>query len=293
LLVLPPRAKRPSGKTAVAIELAKHLDTEIISADSRQCYKELNIGVARPSPVELATVNHHFIASHSIHEKVDVAVFEQYALEKAAAIFSRRPVAVVVGGTGLYIKALCEGIDDMPPIPEAVKAHVSASYKRHGLQWLQQEVERLDPDFFSGAEIFNPHRLMRALELRLASGKSVLELRQGKKAKRDFEVIKLALDLPRPELKERINKRVDQMVAAGLVEEAKHLVPFRHLNALQTVGYKELFSYFDGLLGLEEAVEQIKTNTRQYAKRQLTWFRKDEAFEWVNPQQVKQRFGFA
>ena len=271
------------GKTAVAIEVAKHFATLIISADSRQCYKELNIGVARPSAEELAAVKHYFIASHSIHEKVNAATFENYALQKAEEIFQHHDVAVMVGGTGLYIKAFTEGMDEIPEVPEGLHNQIILDYKNNGLEWLQQQVEKNDPEFYKVGETQNPQRLMRALEVYKATGRSVLSFRKGEKAKRNFSVVKIALELPKEELHHNINSRVDKMIGHGLVEEVCSLIPYQQLNALQTVGYKELFDRFNGEVTLQEAIESIKKNTRQYAKRQMTWFRKDKEFIWSNP----------
>lgn len=271
------------GKTAFAIELAQHFQTEIISADSRQCYREMRIGVARPSEAELAAVPHHFIASHGVTEDLNAAAFEKYALDAAAAIFEKNRIAVMVGGTGLYIKAFCEGIDPMPEVPDAVRAGIIAEYEKKGLIWLQKELQHRDPAFWEVAEQQNPQRLMRALEVLNATGNSILTYRTAKKINRPFRIVKFGLDLPKEILHERIHQRVDQMMQEGLVEEVKSLLPYRSHNALQTVGYRELFDYLDGKCTLEEAVEQIKTNTRQYAKRQLTWFRKDAGMEWLLP----------
>lgn len=268
------------GKTAVAIDLAREWGTEIISADSRQCYRELNIGVARPSLEELAAVPHHFIASHSIHQKVTAATFEQYALEKAEEIFRTKEIVVMVGGTGLYIKAFCEGMDEVPDVPEAVRNAILEHYDQYGLTWLQEEVKKNDPKFYEVGETQNPQRLMRALEVVRATGHSILYYRKGTKVDRPFRVVKLALTLPKEELHHRINTRVAQMMEHGLLEEVRSLIPYQHLNALQTVGYKELFDYFKGLVPLQEAVEAVKKNTRQYAKRQMTWFRKDTEYAW-------------
>jgi len=271
------------GKTSVAIEVAKHFHTQIISADSRQCYKELNIGVARPSPEELSAVKHYFIASHSIFEKLNAVTFEQYALEKVNEIFQRHDVAVMVGGTGLYIKAFAEGMDEIPEVPEAVHNEIIYEYSQKGIAWLQQEIQQHDPGFYKTGEVQNPQRLMRALEVWKATGKSILHFRRGKKAHRDFDVIKIALELPKEQLHRNINARVDQMLQQGLLEEVRSLIPYQQLNALQTVGYKELFDYFNGETTREDAVELIKRNTRQYAKRQMTWFRKDKEFVWCHP----------
>lgn len=276
------------GKTAMAIAVAQHFNTEIISADSRQCYCELNIGVARPSLEELTLVPHHFIATHSIHQKVTAAVFEKFALEKAEQLFHSNDVVVMVGGTGLYIKAFEEGLDTIPEIPDDIREEISQQYDEHGLAWLQGEVEKLDPLFYAKGEIKNPHRLLRALEVFKATGQSIVTYKSGAKKHRPFNIIKLALHLPKEDLHTNINQRVDHMISAGLEEEARLLIPHCHLTALQTVGYKELFSYFDGDITHAEAVETIKRNTRQYAKRQLTWFRKDPSFTWFTPLEQKE-----
>ncbi|MGZ3857987.1 MAG: tRNA (adenosine(37)-N6)-dimethylallyltransferase MiaA [Flavisolibacter sp.] len=271
------------GKTSVAIEVARHFSTEIISADSRQCYKELNIGVARPSPEELQEVPHYFIASHSIHQKVNAVSFENYALEKASKILGSRQVAVMVGGTGLYIKAFLEGLDEIPEVPVAVHEQVILQYEQNGLTWLQEQLKVLDPEFYQAGEIQNPQRLMRALEVLRTTGKSIISFRRGEKAQRDFRVLKFALELPKENLHGNINHRVDAMMEQGLLEEVRSLIPYQGLNALQTVGYKELFEHFNGELTREEAVDRIKINTRQYAKRQMTWFKKDKDYSWMLP----------
>jgi tRNA dimethylallyltransferase len=260
--------------------MAERYKTEIISADSRQCFRELNIGVARPSPEELNTIPHHFIATHSIHDEVTAAVFEQYALTKAAELFVKHDVVVMAGGTGLYIKAFCEGLDTIPAIPAAIRDTIIQTYNEKGLPWLQEQVKEKDPAFFETGEIQNPQRMMRALEVAEFTGQSILAFRKGKKEERGFTIVKLGIDLPKEELHRRIHYRVDQMVANGLVEEVKQLRPYQHLNALQTVGYKEIFDFLDNKITLEKAIEDIKTNTRQYAKRQMTWFKKDAAVRW-------------
>ncbi|MBL7743389.1 MAG: tRNA (adenosine(37)-N6)-dimethylallyltransferase MiaA [Chitinophagaceae bacterium] len=276
------------GKTAVAIEVAKHFHTEIISADSRQCFKELNIGVARPSDSELETVPHHFIASHSIQEEVNAVTFEQYALQKVNQLFEKHDTVIMVGGTGLYIKAFCEGLDDIPAIDPAIRERIIKQYEENGLPWLQEEVRQKDPEFYKAGEIQNPQRMMRALEVLETTGQSVLHYRKGEKAKRDFAIIKIGLELPKEQIHHRIHTRLDQMIEAGLVNEVKSLLPFKNLNALQTVGYAEIFNYLDGTVSLEKAIEKIKTNTRQYAKRQMTWFRKDKEIKWFSPLQVNE-----
>jgi len=276
------------GKTSLAIQLAQWLDTEIISADSRQCYQEMNIGVARPNVEELAQVKHHFIASHSIHQKVNAATFESYALEKAAAIFEEKDTLVMVGGTGLYIKAFCEGLDAIPEVPEQIRNEIIEAYNQKGLEWLQQTVAAADPLYFEKGEKENPHRLMRALEVVKATGQSIVHFQKGAKAERPFRIIKTALQLPKPLLHERISKRVEIMMQEGLLEEVKALVPYQHLTALQTVGYREIFEYFNGEKDIAQAIDDIKKNTRHYAKRQMTWFKKDTSFHWFEPQQLEE-----
>jgi tRNA dimethylallyltransferase len=270
------------GKTAVAIELARHFSTEIISADSRQCCTQLNIGVAKPSPQELSLVHHYFINSHSVTDTVSAADYEKYALHAIAEIFTKSDVAVMAGGTGLYIKAFCEGLDPMPPTNEDLRKTIVNNYNNGGIEWLQQEVKKQDPAYFIKGEIFNPQRMIRALEVKFSSGKSITWFQQKKKKERDFNIIKFGLELPRPVLYDRINARVEDMLAAGLVEEAQNLLPFRNYNALQTVGYRELFDYFDKKISLSDAINMIKQNTRHYAKRQLTWFKKDEQMHWLD-----------
>jgi tRNA dimethylallyltransferase len=272
------------GKTAFAIRLAQQLHTQIISADSRQCFTELNIGVAKPSATELSLVPHYFINSHSIQEEVNAGVFEQYALQQSAEIFKQHDTAIMVGGTGLYIKAFCDGIDKLPAIDISIREKIVAAYQQNGLLWLQNEVANNDPVYFAKGEIKNPQRLMRALEVKLSSGKSITDFQTQQKKRRDFNIIKIGLELPKEELIKNINQRVDIMMQQGLLEEVKNLEIFKNLNALQTVGYKELLDYLNGNLTFDKAVERIKINTRQYAKRQMTWFKKDEEIKWVNPQ---------
>jgi tRNA dimethylallyltransferase len=271
------------GKTAVAIAVARHLQTEIISADSRQCYRELNIGVARPTEEELLAVKHHFIASHSIHEKVNAVTFEQYALTALEDIYRDHDVAVVVGGTGLYMKALLEGMDEIPEVPDILHRELIHEYNQNGLVWLQEQVRLLDSAFYEKGEIQNPHRLLRALEVWKATGRSLMDFRKGEQTPRNFEAIKIGLQLPRADLHHNINTRVDAMMQHGLLEEVRLLIPWQQLNALQTVGYRELFDHFNGEISLPGAIERIKISTRQYAKRQLTWFKKDNDFHWCLP----------
>jgi tRNA dimethylallyltransferase len=274
------------GKTAVAIQLAQWLNTEIISFDSRQCFKELNIGVARPSESELQAVPHHFIASHSIHDKVDAASFATYAQDQLNQLFKRYAVVVMVGGTGLYWKAFYEGLDKIPAIDPAIRSQVIEGYQKNGLAWLQEQVLQKDPLFASTGEMKNPQRLMRALEVIEATGQSIFSYREKREHPVTFDLISIGLELPRPQLIERINARVNSMIQQGLVEEVKALYSFSSLNALQTVGYQEIFAFLNQLISVEQAIEQIKINTRQYAKRQMTWFRKQAGIEWFEPAQL-------
>ena len=262
------------GKTDLAIELALKYNTSIISADSRQCFSELNIGVAKPSKGQLESVPHYFINSHSIHQEINVKVFETYALHAADKIFKEKDILVMVGGTGLYIKAFAEGIDEVPETNPEVRERIIASYKENGIHWLQQELESHDPRFFSEGEMENPQRMLRALEVKLSTRKSILDFQSNQKVQRDFDIEYILLELPRETLYQRINHRVDIMMENGLLEEVTSPYPFRHLNALQTVGYREIFDFIEGSHSLEFAIEEIKKNTRRYAKRQMTWFKK-------------------
>jgi tRNA dimethylallyltransferase len=280
-----------SGKTSAAIELAQDFKTEIISSDSRQCYKELNIGVARPTEQELETIRHHFIASHSIHDSVNATTFEQYALEKVDELFKTHDVVIMTGGTGLYIKAFCEGMDEIPNVPGEVRNMIISKYKENGLPWLQNEIQRKDEIFYKTGEIQNPQRLMRALEVVETTGRSILEFHSGKKEKRSFDIIKIGLELSKEDLHRNIDARVDKMIEAGLVEEVKQLLSHKNKNTLQTVGYPEIFEYLDGNISLEQAIELIKKNTRQYAKRQLTWFRKDNEIKWFASYEMEKMKG--
>ncbi len=270
------------GKTSIAIQLAQHLNTQIISADSRQCFKELNIGVAKPLVAELQLIKHYFINSHSIQQNVNAVVFEKYALEKVHEIFLHADIAIIVGGTGLYIKAFCDGINELPNIDRVIRENIITGYKKNGLEWLQNEVNKNDQLYFSKGEIKNPQRLMRALEVKLSSGKSIIDFQTQQKKERDFNILKMGLELPKDQLHININSRVDKMLKDGLLDEVKKLETHKNLNALQTVGYKELFDYLDDEISLDNAIERIKINTRQYAKRQMTWFKKDAEINWMN-----------
>jgi tRNA dimethylallyltransferase len=271
------------GKTLVAVRLAEHLQTQIISADSRQCFKELNIGVAKPSPEQLQTVHHYFISSHSIFDEMNAALFGQLSTHWATEIFRQSNVAVMVGGTGLYVKAFCEGLDDMPAVDMALRQKIQEQFKEYGIGWLQNEIKINDPGYYTAGEIHNPQRLMRALEIKMSTGKSILTFRSRQKKQLPFNIKKIGMHLPKEQLHQNISHRVDFMMEKGLLEEAKKLLAYRNLNALQTVGYTELFDYLERKTSLDEAIQIVKTHTRQYAKRQMTWFSKEEGMEWIDP----------
>ncbi|HCW06388.1 MAG TPA: tRNA (adenosine(37)-N6)-dimethylallyltransferase MiaA [Cytophagales bacterium] len=273
------------GKTAAAITVAQKLNTEIISTDSRQVFKELNIGTAKPTEDELKKIKHHFIGDKSIHENYDAGQYGREALELIHSLFKKYDWLVMVGGSGLYIKAVLEGFDDMPDVPDEVRLEILKEYKTKGLPWLQQQVEEADPDFFESVDKQNPQRLMRALELLRSSDKKIIELRAKKKIDHKFQIIKVGLNLPREILYERIDRRMDKMIAEGLFEEAKQFYPLKELNALQTVGYREIFDYIEGKYDYEEAVHLLKRNSRRYAKRQLTWFQRDTEIQWFQSEE--------
>lgn len=280
------------GKTAMAIQVARHLGTSVISADSRQCFREMTIGTAKPTPEELNLVRHYFINSHSITSEVNAGVFEKLGTGYAQEIFGAHQYLVLCGGTGLYIKAFIDGIDEMPPIPETVRIGVREYYRLHGIAGLQERLADRDAAFFRTAEKQNPHRLMRALEVLEVTGKSILTYRTDTKKMRDFNVLKIGLELPATQLSGNIRNRTLEMTAKGLVEEVRGLMPYRHLRALQTVGYQEIFAHLDGLCDLDQAVTDIQTHTRQYAKRQMTWFRKDPDIHWFPAGETDQVMAF-
>jgi tRNA dimethylallyltransferase len=270
-----------SGKTALAMELAMHFNTSIISADSRQCFRELHIGVAKPSPAQLSAVRHFFVNSHSILEEVNASIFESLALSWCEETFSGTDTLIMCGGTGLYIKAFREGLDEIPPIDEGIRKKITDQYHDQGILWLQQSVQHSDPLFYESGEMTNPQRMMRALEVIQSTGKSIMTYRKLKKRQRNFRLLEFGIRVPRKELYLRIDDRVDEMMRTGLLEEAGSLLPYQHLNALQTVGYTELFQHLQGKSGLEESVSLIKQNTRHYAKRQITWLNKNEHLIWL------------
>ncbi len=275
-----------SGKTGLAIKIAQHFQTEIISADSRQFYREMSIGTAKPNKEELAQVPHHFIDCISVHENFTVGDFEREGLSLLNVLFQNHDVVVLTGGSGLYIRALCEGLDKFPDVPPEIRTALNTRFEKEGLIALQNELKQLDPSYYNTVDHNNPQRLIRALEVCLASGQTYSSFRNGTKAKRPFEMIQIQLEWERALLYSRINTRVDQMVENGLIDEVHTLYPFKHLNALQTVGYQELFNYFDKKTSLEEAIELIKRNSRRYAKRQLTWLRKDSFWKLFKPNDI-------
>ena len=275
------------GKTSAAISLADYFKTEIISSDSRQFYKELNIGVARPSPEELAMAKHHFIAHISIHDYYSVSKFEKEVLAFLDVFFKQNDVVIMAGGSGLYNDVICNGIDELPDPDPVLREALKKRLETEGQEALRQELKRLDPEFYEVVDLNNPKRVLRAVEVCLQTGKKYSALRSKPDVKRPFHIIKTGLELPREILNERIHRRVDKMMEEGLEAEARGLFEYRYLNALNTVGYKELFRYFEGEWTLETAVEKIKTNTRRFAKRQMTWFRKDKETQWFSPDNLQ------
>ena len=275
-----------SGKTAFSIKLAKALNTVIISADSRQFYKEMCIGTAAPTPKELLQVKHYFIHNISIEDKYDVADYEREVLQLLDELFKIHDNVILTGGSGLFIDAVCNGIDEMPDVQPEIRMKVEMLLRESGINALSNEVQRLDPEYFAIVDQQNPRRLQRALEICYQTGKTFTSFRQNHTVQRDFNIVKYALLWDRQELIKRIDKRVNLMMEQGLLDEAKSLYPKRELNALNTVGYKELFNYFDGQCTLAEAVEQIKIHTRQYSKRQMTWLRRDDSYTWIMPEEI-------
>jgi len=272
-----------SGKTALSIELAKALNTVIISADARQFYRETSIGTAKASEQELAEVAHYFINNLSIHDNYDVGKYEAEVLALLDELFINHDKVILCGGSGLFIKAITEGLDELPVADQYIRNNIAALYETNGLQWLQNEIKLKDPVYFAQADIQNPKRLIRALEVIEQTGNPISSFHKKNPRKRNFESVKICLDIPRDLLYERINERVIKMFDNGLEKEGSALYPFRNLNALQTVGYTELFEYFEGKISLTRAIDLIQQHTRNYAKRQLTWFRKDGAYIWSKP----------
>ncbi len=280
------------GKTDLAIWLAKKLKTQIVSADSRQIYKEMNIGVARPSPEELAQVKHYFIATKSVTEYYNASMYENEALEVINKLFETHDNVIVAGGSGLYIDAIIRGIDDIPTVLPGVRHNLAQLYKDQGIEKLRDLLSRLDPDYYGRADLNNPMRLLKALEVTIQANRPYSSFLQGQAKKRPFNIIIIGLDRPREDLYDRINKRVLKMIDLGLVEEVRSLQPYRHHTALKTVGYNEIFQYLDGKISLDEAIDLIQRNTRKYARKQLSWFRRYKDIVWFNPQEKDEIWDF-
>ena len=276
-----------SGKSALAVKLATHLNAPIISTDSRQVFRGMPIGTAQPTAEELATAKHYFIADREVEDDFNCGKYEVEALALLDKLFKDNEYVVAVGGSGLYVQALCEGMDDLPDADPALRNSLKQRLESEGLESLVAELRTLDHTYAEEVDVCNPARVMRALEVCLTTGRPYSEQRKGVTAERPFNIIKIGTDMPRDVLYDRINRRVDMMVEEGLEAEARTMYPKRHLNALQTVGYRELFEYFDGNCTFEEAVELVKRNSRRYAKRQLTWFRRDEQTAWFNPSDIE------
>jgi tRNA dimethylallyltransferase len=272
-----------SGKTAAAIQLANHYKTDILSADSRQFYREMSIGTAKPSEQELAAANHHFINNLSITETYTAWDYEVQALELLNKLFDQHNYAILAGGSGLFIKAVCEGFDEFPDMEPGLREKLNQEFEENGIADLQQRLKIADPVYYEQVDLNNPQRLIRALEVFESTGQPFSSFHKSNINKRPFRVIKFGLNLPREKLYQQINLRVDEMVKNGLIEEVKSLLPQRHLNALNTVGYSELFNYFDGETNLDKTIEMIKQNTRRFAKRQITWFGRDKEITWMMP----------
>lgn len=281
-----------SGKTATAIKVAKALGTEIISADSRQFYRELPIGTAAPTKEEQSEVQHHMIHNLNVEDKYDVADYENDVLTLLKKLFINHDCVVLTGGSGLFIDAVCKGLDSIPDISDNTRNKVNKLYEEGGLFALQNEVQRLDPEYYNIVDKYNPRRLQRAVEVCYQTGLPYSSFRNNTAKVRDFKIIKVALLWDRNELISRINLRVEKMISEGLLEEAKAMYPKRHLNSLNTVGYKELFEHFDGKASLNEAIEHIKINTRQYAKRQMTWLRKNNDYQWFTIDEIPEMINY-
>lgn len=271
------------GKTAASLDIARHYGIPVINADSRQIYRELRIGTARPTEAQMQNIPHYFVGSLSLNDYYSASLFEQQVLSLLKELMTKSNYALLSGGSMMYIDAVCDGIDDIPTIDDATRALMKQRLADEGLEALCKELKRLDPDYYEVVDLQNPRRVVHALEICTMTGKTYTSFRKKEKRERPFDIIKICLNRPREELYDRINRRVDQMVADGLLEEAKALYPMKSLNALNTVGYKELFDYFDGRWSLDEAIERIKGNTRRYARKQLTWFKKDERIRWYHP----------
>ena len=280
------------GKSNISLQLAQHFHSEIISADSRQIYRELCIGTAVPSPEELNLVPHHFIQTRSILDYYNVSEYEIEALNLISRLFETINPLILTGGSMLYVDTLCKGIDDIPNVSPEIRKEVIDWYEINGLEALQQRLLAIDPEYYAIADLNNHKRLLHAVEIHQMTGKPITSFRTNTIRKRPFRILKVGLNQDRKVLYERINERVDRMIESGLLEEAKTVYPHRELNSMNTVGYKELFAYLDGSCSLEEAIDLIKRNTRKYARKQLTWFRGDTEITWFEPDQVQEIISF-
>ena len=276
------------GKTEIAIQLAEHYNTSVLSADSRQFYKELKIGTAAPTQTEKARCPHYFAGHISMHDYYNVSLFEKDAIGLLNGLFKAQNFVIITGGSGLYIDAVCRGIDDMPEADMKIREAVDVKYREQGIVFLQNELERLDPEYFAVVDRNNPNRMKRAIEVCMATGNTFTSFRVRKNKPRDFNIIKIGLNRPRAELFDRISRRTEQMIENGLEQEVRGLLPYRNLNALNTVGYKEIFEFLDEKVTLDQAIENIKTSTRRYAKRQLTWFKRDKDIRWFMPENTEE-----
>lgn len=280
------------GKTDLGIYLAKKLDTEIISADSRQFYKELKIGTAVPDAVKLKEVKHHFIGNKSIHDYYNASSFEFEVIDLLTTLFKEKKQLILLGGSGMYVDAVCHGIDELPEIDMEIRNQLIEKYKTEGIENLRFELKKLDPDYYAVADLRNHKRLLKALEITMMTGQPYSTFRKKIIKKRNFSILKIGLNMERNALYQRIDQRVDKMITDGLVEEAKQFLEYKNMNSLNTVGYKELFPYLEGEYSLERAVELIKRNSRRYAKRQLSWFNRDKEIKWFNPSEKEKFFSF-
>ena len=276
------------GKTQLCLDIARHFDIPIINADSRQIYKELSIGTAKPSAEELQQVKHYFVGTLSLQDYYSASLFETQVMELLGTLFQQSDYALMAGGSMMYIDAVCDGIDDIPTIDDETRATMKRRLAEEGLPKLCEELQRLDPEYYAIVDRQNPKRVVHALEICTMTGRTYTSFRKRDKKERPFRIVKIGLNREREELYQRINARVDEMMQRGLLKEAERMYPLRHLNALNTVGYKELFEYFNGRWSLDEAVERIKGNTRRYARKQLTWYKKDPLIRWFHPDQKKE-----
>lgn len=280
------------GKTRVGINIARHFHTEIVSADSRQIFKELTIGTAVPEPNELEMVKHHFIQTHSIAENFNASRYETEALQLLEKLFQKNEIVVMVGGSMLYIDAICKGIDSMPDADPEIRSKLKKQFEENGIESLRLQLKTLDPEYYKMVDLKNPNRIIHALEISIQTGLPYSSFRSNQAKKRPFEILKIALNGEREDLHKRINLRVDKMVESGLEKEARSVYPYKKLNALNTVGYREWFAYFDGEIARDKAIELIKRNSRRYARKQITWFRKDKNVVWFEPSQTNKIIAF-